>query len=161
MKQNVAQALESDAKSLYERLSSNQQVAGVMMGFLGRIIVECAKMGKPIEGVSCGDVFETNGEFRFRIDYSTLSTSTSFGLWGFHDDLLRFVEGKSMHMANALARNPKLLRSMSNVVEAIDQFCRQKGKTFEEFEVKKAFLSKDNRTCVIVPGKQSLDRFGR
>jgi len=111
--------------------------------------------------VSCGDVFETNGEFRFRIDYSTLSTSTSFGLWGFHDDLLRFVEGKSMHMANALARNPKLLRSMSNVVEAIDQFCRQKGKTFEEFEVKKAFLSKDNRTCVIVPGKQSLDRFGR
>ena len=162
MAQNVAQALEQDAQTLFQKLSENQDLANVLMGFLGRIVLICQQTGKPLQGVEMDGVTESAGDFRFRLNYHTLLISPP-SLWtaNRYDDFKHYVEARSRNLARALETNVRLVTGFREVIEAIDRFCERKRMPFRELKVKKAFITKDNRTCVIKTGKETLDRWGR
>lgn len=162
MSQNVAQAVEQHAKSLFQKLSENQQVANVLMGFLGRIVLICQQTGKPIQGVEMEGITESAGDFRFRLSYHTLLISPP-SLWtaNRYDDFKHYVEARSRSLARALEVNVRLVTGFREVLEAMERFCDRKRMPFSELGVKKAFITKDNRTCVIKTGKETLDKWGR
>lgn len=159
---NVAQAMETNAKTLFEKLSENQDLSNVLMGFLGRIILSCQQMGKPIQGVDIGHVSEHGGEFRFKIEFNTLLIAPPT-LWGVNnfDDFTHYVKSRSTNMARALESNVRIVQGFRDLVQVIDKFCERKRMPFADFKVKKAFITRDNKTCVLKSGVENLDRWGR
>jgi hypothetical protein len=162
MSTNVAQAVESNAKTLFEKLSENQDLSNVLMGFLGRIILSCQQMGKPIQGVEMGTVTENGGDFRFPISFNTLMISPPT-LWtaASGNDFTDYVKARSQSMARALEANVRLVAGFRELVMVIDKFCERKRMPFADFKVKKAFITRDNKTCVLKSGTENLDRWGR
>lgn len=162
MSTNVAQAIEANAKTLFEKLSENQDLSNVLMGFLGRIILTCQQMGKPIQGVDLGSVSENGGDFRFKIEFNTLMIAPPV-IWtaNQYDDFTHYVKARSTGMARALEANVRLVAGFRDLVMVIDKFCERKRMPFKDFKIKKAFITRDNKTCVLKSGVENLDRWGR
>jgi hypothetical protein len=159
MSQNVAEALEGRASNLFEKLSENQDLANVVMGFLGRIIMMCHQQGKPIQGVDCSEVTTFDGDFRFSLTFNDLLISP-MGLWQPTGDLISYAKSRSVHLAKALESNGKLVKTLSRLVEIIERHCESRGKQFKNFQIKKAFIHPKTNTCVIRSGAPELkDRF--
>lgn len=162
MAQNVAQELERGSKTLYQKLAENNDLSNVIMGFLGKIILLCNQTGKPIQGVELGEPTESNGDFRFTVAFHDLLISPPT-LWTVnrYDELKHYVAARSVGMARALEANNRIVIGLRNLVTVIDIFCSRKRIEFKDFKIKKAFISRDNRTCVIRSGVETLDRWGR
>lgn len=159
MSQNVAEVLEGRAATLFEKLASNNDLANVMMGFLGRIIVMCHQMGKPIQGVGCTEIVEFENEFRFGVSFNDL-VITPMGLWQAQGDILAYARSRSVHLAKALERNQKLIRTFISLVESVEKYCERKRMRLEDFRIKKAFIHPKTNTCIIRAGIPELkDRF--
>jgi hypothetical protein len=139
----VATVLDSKNSSLLAKLTVNHQLSTMIMGFVGRIIWECHKKGKPFAGVDIGSIVENNGEFKFRVTYSSIPV-LSAGLWKAEDGLLGYTRSRASHMARALESNPRMIRAFEGLIERVDNYCQRKGMDFADFEVEKAFITSDD-----------------
>jgi hypothetical protein len=151
MSNNVAEVLEGRATTLFEKLAQNNDLSNVIMAFLGRIVLMCNKMGKPIEGVITTEVNESNDEFRFGVTFNSLIMSPP-GLWQAQGDILTYAKARSIHLAKALERNNKLMHTFTNLVEAVSRYCDRKGLSFKDFKIKKAFVHPKTNTCIVRAG---------
>lgn len=159
MSNNVAEVFENRASTLFDKLVENQDLANVVMGFLGRIILMCHQKGLPIEGVVTTDVNEFDDEFRFGVAFSHIVASP-MGLWQAQGDILTYAKSRSTHLAKALERNAKIMKTFRNLIEAVDQYCKRKRISFSSLKVKKAFIHPKTNVCVIRTGEPDLkDRF--
>ncbi len=162
MAENVAQALQDNATTIFERLSQNVDVANVVMGFIGRITILCAQLGKPVQGVDMGSFQESGGDFKATLTFNTLLISPP-SIWtaNRYDDLKGYVGARNISMARVLESNVRLLAGLRGLVQTIEKFCDRKRIRFQDFKVKKAFITPDNRVCVVKSGVETLDRWGR
>ena len=159
MSQNVAQVVEGRASTMFEKLAQNVDLANVVMGFLGRIIIMCQQRGRPIQGVDATPVVVSKDEFRFGISFNDL-VITPMGIWQPQGDLMSYAKSRSAHLAKALERNNKLIRTFTDLVERVEKYCERNRIPFRDFKIKKAYNHPKTDTCVIRAGVTTLgDRF--
>lgn len=152
MTQNVAQELEKRSFSLMEKLASNLAVSNLLLGFLGRISVDAIKRGKPIEGIELGPINGTMGNFSFKVIYHPIAMGGSRMILP-TTDFHRFVAGRAAKMAMVLEKNPRIVTGFTDLIEAIDRYCRGKGKPFSFYEIQKAMVTRED-VCRIVQRKE-------
>ena len=158
MSENVSQAIAGRASTLFEKLASNEALSNLVMGFLGHIIITCAKRGKAVASVRCSTVTESLGDFRFKIEYLPVLLPSP-GLWSNQgDDVKRYIAGKSAQMARCFDVNPTLLKTFTSLVEKIDNYCTHKRVPFSQFKIKKSYVTNTD-VAVIRSGELSLDNF--
>lgn len=159
MSENVAQTLETNSVGLYQKLAQNEDVSNVIMALLTRIIVMCRQWGKPIQGVSFGNVNESDGEIRFGMSFSNLALP-AMDLWQPQENIAKYGESKAARLAKVIEGNPRLLKVFGDVVNIAEKMCERKGKQFKDFQIKKAFIHPKTNVCVIRSGAPELsDRF--
>jgi hypothetical protein len=151
MSSNVAETIEGRQSTLFEKLSSNNDLANVIMAFLGKIVLMCHQRGKPIQGVETTDVVEVNDEFRFGLSFNDL-VITPMGIWQNQGSILHYAQSRSVHLAKALERNGKIMRTFTQLVEAVEKRCQRKGMSFKDFKLKKAIIHPKTDTCIIKCG---------
>ncbi len=157
MSDNVSQAIASRSQTLFEKLASNEQFSNLVMGFLGKMVWTCAQRGKAVAGIRCGAITESLGDFRFKVEYNSVLMATTT-LWLPDDSVKRYVMGKSANLAKCFDVNPTLVKTFTNLVDAVDRYCRNKSITFKDFKVKKAYITPDN-VFVLRSGTSDLDGF--
>jgi hypothetical protein len=140
---SIAQVLETRASTLFEKVISNNDIATAIMALIGRLTIDCVKRGRSVAGISTTEITESQGEFRFGITYHTIPTQSQ-GLWQGTDDLRRYVESKSGHLAKVLDANPRLTRTIRNLVESIDLYCKHHSMQFKDFKIEKMFITQND-----------------
>ncbi len=143
MPQTVAEELAGKSEALYLKLGSNLALSNLLLGFLGRISVDAIKRGKPIEGIEFGPINGSVGNFSFRVIYRSIAIGGA-SLTLPDSDLKRYVAGRAAKMATVLDRNPRVVRGFTALIEAIDNYCKGKGKPFSKYEIEKAFVTPED-----------------
>ena len=155
---SVGQAISSRQATLYEKLATNGEVANSVMALIGRLVIECANRGKQVAGISTSSIIAANGEFKFNIIYHSINSPT-LGLWQPQNDIKNYVASKSAHLAKVLDANPRLIKTIEDLIDQIDRFCDHKGVAFKDFKVDKLFITKED--TFVLKSKSHLDRWGR
>jgi hypothetical protein len=149
MAKNVADVLEGRASTLYEKIGSNLAVSNVLMALLGRLVIMAQQNGKPIEGISLDTPIFFGRSIRARIKFNTLSmTRSPLGLWAPADDLVKYTQSRSMHLAKVLERNNGVKVFFAKFCEEIDQFCKHKQIKWSDLKIEKALITPDNLMVV-------------
>jgi len=161
MSRNVADALESRSSSLFEKIASNAAISNVLMALLGRMVIMAQQAGKPIEGISLDRPIFFGRSIRARVKFNTLSlTRSPLGLWAPADDLLRYAQSRSVHLAKVLERNNGVRVFFAAFCEEIDNFCNHKSIKWSDLKVEKAIITQDN-LLVVTFSKEHVDLWGR
>lgn len=149
MSRNVADVLEGRASTLFEKIASNNAIANVIMALLGRLVIMAQQYGKPIEGISLDAPIFFGRSIRARIKFNTLSlTRSPLGLWAPADDLVKYAQSRSMHLAKVLERNHGVQIFFSKFCEEIDNFCKHKQIKWSDLKIEKAIISQNNLMVV-------------
>ncbi len=157
MSESVSQAVANRSLTLFEKLASNEPLSNLVMGFLGNMIVTCAKRGKSVASIRCGPISESLGDFRFRVEFLPVIVASN-GLWQMDNDMQRYVSSKSAHMAKCFDVNPSLVKTFTTLIETIDRWCQHKRIAFKDFKIKKAYVT-PNDIFVLRSGTATLDGF--
>ena len=145
---------------LFERMTSNQHVANMVMGIVARLFVISFKTGRPFEGVVVSPVeSHVAGEWRSRVEFKSLSMNAS-RLWTFGGDLMNYVSGKSERLAMALKKNPGLQNWITELIHQIDEFYVRKRFRFKDL-VTHGLITKDGVMVIKVKNTGVFDRWGR
>ena len=151
---------EARSTTLFEKMTSNQHVANMVMGIIGRLFVISTQMGRPFEGVTLSPVESSiPGEWRSRVEFLQISANVT-GLWTFGGDLATYVSGRGERLAFALKRNPKLASWITSLIGQMDDFCTRKSFKFRDL-VTHGFITKDGVMVIKVKNKDVFDKWGR
>lgn len=157
---NVTEVLAGKAQTLLEKLVTNPDLCNFILGLLGRCIVVCANLGRPIEGIEIGhlDVQEIeNGDLTLRapVTFHDMQV-TPASIWPPQNDFAQYTRSKANGLGMALQKNPKLSVFFQEMVTRIDSYCSHRGLQFGALHVKQAVLTSNNR-IVLKVGKNVLD----
>lgn len=126
------------------RASENQDVANLFLGVLSRCVVDCQDTGRPIEGVTFGDVYIEGDTLKSTVRSSTLAIGRppTF-LSSQYSDMNDYLAAKSGYLMLAMKQNSQFNKVLCEMLDALFNVCRQRGWRYRDLKITKAFISKD------------------
>lgn len=157
MSETVAQELSETKPLLLQKIESNEQLANVLMGLLGRLILECTAKGYKFNAVRLGSIQENNGRFMSRIVYLQTTLMLPPKRIEGKNDFVTYLNNKNSSMATMLRVNSDVARSFEELTMRIEQYAFHKRIPFNELVVvtNGAFISRDDE-LVITVGKEDI-----
>ena len=154
---NVHAEIAKRSERLADKLGANPDLANVILGFLGRLIIMCSQMNRPIEGIILSPLdskTELNGDvvFTSNINFSLLAVRPP-SLWQPQTDFAEFAAARAQGLAMALGKNPNLSEFFQSLASQIESYGNAKGIPFNDLRIKNPFISKDH-VLVIRVGKE-------
>lgn len=134
-----------------DRLAANHQLTNLVMGILGRVIIESVKRCKPLEGISIEKP-------RF-IDETTLVAKVNWspiGISGRAPAFMAqkfsraedFMRAKASGLSRACARNPDFIHFINALLERAESYGKEKRIRFKDIRVSSAILDSEDRMVV-------------
>lgn len=157
--ENISEYLQSRKQSLYEKITTNKEIAGLLMSFISNLVILASRKGMPIEGIEFGSPHEYQGEIKARIKFNSLSIP-KIEIWGAKDDFVRYTMQYSKHLYKALDKNPRIGYFFEKLMDVFEKYGERKGLTWSEVCFKKAIITKEDY-LVIKLGKETLDKWNR
>ena len=143
MSENVHDQLYQKRPGLVERMVSNPEVAGTVMGYLNLFMGISMSLGYPIEGIRLAPLIWTKGDvFRALVTFSRISVPKA-QLFLAPSDFVRYTHAKAQHMARALVMNTSLEEFFSGMIRVLDNWCMNHGIQFEEMIIEDPIVTKD------------------
>lgn len=145
MAETVLQQLASQDSVVAFKATENGQMANLFMALLGKMIVEAAQRGKPIQGIAISRPSITNSRLSAHIVFHGIHTSIGVPILDRrYDDVGEYVKARSMGLSMAMAKNTAFTKFLSELFEVLESFCKHKGWPYKALKVSAAFLDKDD-----------------
>jgi hypothetical protein len=132
---NVHDQLSKNKPTLVARIISNQEVTGMIMGFLNIFHGLRKIKGLPIERLEFGPLEEMgNGDFTCKLSFNPLM-SLRKAMWRPTTEVQEYARSRADHFAETLRINPAIERWMLSVVEALERWAESHGCAWENIQI--------------------------
>lgn len=163
MAESVYQQMSESGKELLaDKLATNPDLCNVVLALLSRLIVMADMERKtPMEGIRMAPPTNSvlgNGDcvIRSQVTFGGMAVSRP-AMWPPQSDFAVYVRSRAHGLGLAMQRNPKLCEFFQSMVEALDQYCLDKGLQFGALIVKKKIISVPGDVLVLQVGRKLLD----
>lgn len=124
---NVHDQLSKAKPSLVKRVIENQEVTGMVMGFINVFHGLRKIAGYPVESLAFDDVVHIgNGVFTCNIQFDHL-VSSRVPMWTPETEIQQYAKSRAAHFAETLRVNPNIEKLILKIVTAIEIWADEKG----------------------------------
>lgn len=137
---------------LARTLNQNNEVCGVLAALLGRVVIEAARRGVPVQNVRMGTLRSTgDGTFTSRIVFNHTGLILPVGIEP-KGSLEDYLANKGVQLAKVLAMNPSMGILFEALTAKLVDYAKTKGVTFSDLWVynEGAFISRDDELVIRV-----------
>ena len=137
---------------LARTLNQNNEVCGVLAALLGRVVIEAAKRGAPVQHVRMSALrAHGDGMFTSRIYFNHTGLSLPVGIES-KGSLEDYLANKGIQLAKVLAMNHSIGILFEALTERLVAYAKTKGVTFSDLWVynEGAFISNDDELVIKV-----------
>jgi hypothetical protein len=139
----VLQELAGKRGNLLATILTNEDVAALVMGLLGRMIyfAETEKR-MPVEGITVDPLVVEGNVFKARVRFSPVAIARSY-IWSPKKEFVDYVRMKAGNMAQAMSDNPNLGKFFQDLTEHLVRYCEHKGFPFAHLQFTKHVITPD------------------
>lgn len=133
---NVHDQLSKTKPGIVNRIISNQEVTGLVMGYIN--VFHGLKIIKhlPIEQMKFGEIMDIGNDV-FACDITWDVTKSIFRLtrWTKQTDIEQFAKARADYFAETLRENPEIEKLIVKIVEALERWAEAKGCAWENIKI--------------------------
>ena len=147
---NVHDQLSKTKPSLVNRIIENQEVTGMIMGFINVFHGLRKIHGLPVETLEFGELEELkDGTFTCAMSFNPLAVLRS-GMWTPTTEVQGYAASRAAHFAETLRLNPNIERWIGKVVDALERWAQTNGCAWRNIKIDQeighqAIVTKDLR----------------
>lgn len=141
MNETVNAALEQHSSRLRRAAIGSADVAKTFMGLVGSLVSLCNRKGTSMKDVRFGPLSIEGERLKSRVTFGGQHRQTE-AAWEARNEFKAYARRKALRMAKALEDNPSLSDFLGNLIEAMEQYGRMRGKKLPQVAIERAVIDR-------------------
>lgn len=147
---NVHDQLSKTKPSLVKRIIANQEVTGLIMGYINIFHGLRKIAGVPIETLEFGPLEDIgNGTFTCNLSFNPIATLRA-GIWRPTTDVQSYAASRAAHFSETLRLNPNIEKWIQTLVDALERWAGSHNCAWDDIQIEaeppnQAVVTKDLR----------------